>query len=373
MNCRCEECPWGTVPAYNMSYCIDIPQEYLQFTDPIALTAMAFASIGILATISVALIFLKHRDTPVVKASGRELSFVLLAGIFLCYTMTFFILSKPSKYICGSQIVGIGFCFSVCYSAILTKTNRISRIFRAGKRTIKRPKFISPESQLIICASLVACQVLISLIWLLISPPKAVSFYARRDDHQLVCEAAIGFAYMIGFSYPIFLVLVCTVYAVITRKIPEAFNESKYIGFTMYTTCIIWAAFVVIFFSTSHSIQVRLATMCFSISLSATVALICMFTPKLYIILLRPDRNVRQSMMVKTAKLKHFNHSANSAGGVSSAIMSCASDSLRVDSGTQSDGTFVYLCLLFDKSIDDTVCDSMRSLGFSRRLFVVVF
>lgn len=320
---RCEECPLGTVPSYNMTSCIEIPPKYLQYSDTIALATMAFASLGIIATVVTAVVFIRNRDTPVVKASGRELSFVLLLGIFLCYAMTFLLVSRPSKYVCGFQTVGIGFCFSVCYSAILTKTSRISRIFRAGKRTVKRPKFISPESQLVICASLVACQVIISLIWLLTSPPKAVPFFARRDDHQLVCEAAIGFAYMIGFSYPIFLVLVCTVYAVMTRKIPEAFNESKYIGFTMYTTCIIWAAFVVIYLGTSHSIQVRLATMCLSISLSATVALICMFTPKLYIILFRPDRNVRQSMMAKNIHVK---------------LNNCSTGSLRVDSGTQIEG-----------------------------------
>jgi metabotropic X receptor len=85
--------------------------------------------------------------------------------------------------------VGLGLCFSICYSAILTKTNRISRIFRAGKRTAKRPKFISPESQLVICGSIVGGEVIVSLVWLLISPPLAVPFYSDRADHQLVCQA----------------------------------------------------------------------------------------------------------------------------------------------------------------------------------------
>ncbi|RUS89252.1 hypothetical protein EGW08_002995, partial [Elysia chlorotica] len=330
---RCEECPMGTLPSYNMSLCLEIPQIYLSFTDATALVALTFSSLGILAVTLTGLVFLRYANTPVVKASGRELSFVLLLGIFLCYTMTFLLITKPSKLVCGAQTIGIGFCFSVCYSAILTKTNRIARIFRAGERTTRqvcgfmRPKFISPESQLVICASLVACQIIISLLWLLTSPPKAVPFYANRDDHQLVCEASIGFAHMVGFSYPILLVLVCTVYAIITRKIPEAFNESKHIGFTMYTTCIIWAAFVVIYLSTAHNIQVRLATMCFSISLSATVALLCMFTPKLYIILFRPERNVRQSMMAqKTAQY-----------GAKLIVTNSSCSSLRVDSGTQSE------------------------------------
>ncbi len=62
--------------------------------------------------------------------SGRELSFVLLFGILFCYGMTFILIMKPTDYWCAVQKFGIGFCFSICYSALLTKTNRIARIFR---------------------------------------------------------------------------------------------------------------------------------------------------------------------------------------------------------------------------------------------------
>ena len=198
---------------------------------------------------------------------------------------------------------------------------------RAGKRTVRRPKFISPSSQLVICFALVGVQVLIGAIWIVMSPPKAGPYYPTRWDNQLVCISAVGTEYMIGFAYPILLIVICTVYAILTRKIPEAFNESKYIGFTMYTTCIIWLAFVPIYFSTANNIEIRLATMCFSISLSGTVSLACLFTPKLYIILIHPERNVRQSMM--SSKLVASNKTPNSP-------------SLRVDSGTQSDGEFLY-------------------------------
>lgn len=44
----------------------------------------------------------------------------------------------------------------------------------------------------------------------------------------------------------------------------------------MYTTCIIWLAFVPIYFGSNY----KIITMCFSVSLSATVALCCMFVPK---------------------------------------------------------------------------------------------
>ena len=53
------------------------------------------------------------------------------------------------------------------------------------------------------------------------------------------------------------LITVCTIYAVKTRKVPENFNEAKFIGLTMYTTCIIWLAFVPLYFGTGNSYEVR--------------------------------------------------------------------------------------------------------------------
>ena len=326
----CEECPMGTKPRSDLKLCVPIPQEYLSYDSYIAIAAMVIAALGAITTSYVIYVFIKFRDTPVVKASGRELSFVLLAGILTCYCMTFVIILKPNDIVCGAQKFGIGFCFSVCYSALLTKTNRIARIFRAGKRTVKRPKFISPRSQLFICGGLVFIQIIIGVVWMVMSPPHAGSFYPTRYDNQLVCISAVGPQYMIGFAYPIVLIITCTIYAILTRKIPEAFNESKHIGFTMYTTCVIWLAFVPIYFSTANNIEIRLATMCFSISLSATVSLVCLFTPKMYIILLHPERNIRQSMMPKAST------KANSAAS-----------SCRVDSGTQSDGKFTSFFLFF--------------------------
>lgn len=73
-------------------------------------------------------------------------------------------------------------------------------------------------------------QVIINVIWMIISPARAMHHYPTREDNLLVCDSYVDASYMIAFSYPIFLIVICTVYAVLTRKIPEAFNESKHIG-----------------------------------------------------------------------------------------------------------------------------------------------
>lgn len=65
----------------------------------------------------------------------------------------------------------------------------------------------------------------------------------------------------------------------------------------MYTTCVIWLAFVPLYFGTANHVPLRITSMSVTISLSASVTVACLFSPKLYIILIRPERNIRQSMM----------------------------------------------------------------------------
>lgn len=95
-----------------------------------------------------------------------------------------------------------------------------------------------------------------------------------------------------SLSYDVLLVILCTVYAFKTRKCPENFNEAKFIGFTMYTTCIIWLAFLPIFYVTSSDYRVQTTTMCISVSLSGFVVLGCLFAPKVHIIVFQPQKNV---------------------------------------------------------------------------------
>ncbi|KAK4876127.1 hypothetical protein RN001_012549 [Aquatica leii] len=296
---QCIGCPFGTVPDTIHVRCIDIPEQYLKPESGWAIGAMALSSTGILITLFVLCVFIRYNDTPIVRASGRELTYVLLAGILMCYCVTFALVFRPTDIICSIQRFGAGFCFTVVYAALLTKTNRISRIFNAGKHSAKRPSLISPRSQILICSGLIGVQVLINGVWMIISPAKAMHHYPTREDNLLVCSTDIDASYMIAFTYPILLIVI-------------SFNESKYIGFTMYTTCVIWLAFVPLYFGTANHVALRITSMSVTISLSASVTVACLFSPKLYIILIRPERNVRQSMM--PMRYSAINKSSGTAG-----------------------------------------------------------
>ncbi|XP_062400749.1 glutamate receptor, metabotropic 2a [Sardina pilchardus] len=290
----CADCSFGQWPLANLTGCYDLPEEYIRWEDAWAVGPVTISCLGILSTLFVVGLFLKHHATPVVKASGRELSYILLLGVLMCYAMTFIYIAKPSGAVCTLRRLGLGTSFAVCYSALLTKTNRISRIFNGVTGGgAQRPRFISPTSQVAICAALISCQLLVAAGWLLIEAPgvrKEVS-PERRDIVTLKCNSKDA-SMLVSLTYNCVLIILCTVYAFKTRKCPENFNEAKFIGFTMYTTCIIWLAFQPIFYVTASDYRVQTTTMCISVSLSGSVVLGCLFAPKVHIILFQPQKNV---------------------------------------------------------------------------------
>lgn len=257
----CELCPYGKRPDRNRTGCRPIPIITLEWHSAWALLPIFVSVLGILATTFVIVTFVRYRDTPMVRASGREMSLVLLTGIFLCYIITFPMIAAPDLAVCSLRrlFLGLGMCFS--YAALLTKTNRIHRIFEQGKKAVTAPRFISPASQLLITFSLISVQLLGVLVWFALDPPHTVVDYGeqRTQDPEkargvLKCDIS-DLSLICSLGYSILLMVTCTVYAIKTRGVPETFNEAKPIGFTMYTTCIIWLAFIPIFFGMAQSVE----------------------------------------------------------------------------------------------------------------------
>ncbi|KAM3869811.1 metabotropic glutamate receptor 3 [Diretmus argenteus] len=288
----CSPCAPGQWPTEDLTSCYDLPEDYIMWEDAWAIGPITIACVGFMCTGLVFWVFVRHNNTPLVKASGRELCYILLLGVFMSYAITFLFLAKPSPAICALRRLGLGTSFAVCYSALLTKTNRIARIFSGGGGTT-RPRFISPSSQVFICLSLISVQLVMVSVWLLLEVPGTRRFTLpeRRQTVILKCNARDS-SMLLSLGYDVLLVILCTVYAFKTRKCPENFNEAKFIGFTMYTTCIIWLAFLPIFYVTSSDYRVQTTTMCISVSLSGFVVLGCMFAPKVHIIMFQPQKNV---------------------------------------------------------------------------------
>ncbi|XP_038674095.1 metabotropic glutamate receptor 5b [Scyliorhinus canicula] len=306
----CQACHLGSWPTNDLKDCERIPVKYLRWGDPEPIAAVVFACLGLLATMFVMFIFMVYRDTPVVKSSSRELCYIILVGIFLGYLCTFSLIAKPQRIYCYLQRIGIGLSPAMSYSALVTKTNRIARILAGSKKKIctKKPRFMSACAQLVIASMLICIQLGIIVSLFIMEPPEVIYDYPTIRDVKLICNTT-NIAVVAPLGYNGLLILSCTFYAFKTRNVPANFNEAKYIAFTMYTTCIIWLAFVPIYFGSNY----KIITMCFSVSLSATVALGCMFVPKVYIILAKPERNVRSAFTTSTVVRMHVGDGKSSS------------------------------------------------------------
>ncbi|KAK0399190.1 hypothetical protein QR680_002932 [Steinernema hermaphroditum] len=286
----CIQCPLGEVPNADLTACRLIPPVSLRWDSAWALIPAAYSLCGILATLFVVSVFVRYSSTPVVMASGRELCYCMLSGISLCYIVTFVLVSKPSAPVCAAARVLIGLSMSAIYAAILVKTNRLARVF--SPHSPVRPRCITPIAQVGICASIVSAQLIGSVVWLVVDPPGTRVQFPSRTEAILTCKATASHL-LISLLFNMLLIILCTLYAFKTRKIPENFNETRLIGFTMYSTSILWLSFGPIYFATQNNFKIQITSLCMCISMSGTVALACFFAPKVYIVLWQPYKNVR--------------------------------------------------------------------------------
>ncbi|KAM4529529.1 metabotropic glutamate receptor 1 isoform 2-T3 [Fundulus diaphanus] len=306
----CKACELGWWPDEELAGCQPLPLKYLDWGDVESIVAVVFSCVGILITSFVTFVFIQYRDTPVVKSSSRELCYIILAGIFLGYICPFTLIARPTVASCYLQRLLVGLSSAMCYSALVTKTNRIARILAGSKKKIctKKPHFMSAWAQVIIAFMLISVQLTLEITLIILEPPEPIKSYPSISEVYLICNTSnLGMVAPLGYNG--LLIMSCTYYAFKTRNVPANFNEAKYIAFTMYTTCIIWLAFVPIYFGSNY----KIITTSFSVSLSVTVALGCMFTPKMYIIISKPERNVRSAFTTSDVVRMHVGDGKSAA------------------------------------------------------------
>lgn len=156
----CQKCPANMWPDdATATKCIWIPPTYLKWSNTLAFLLATLAAVGLASCALVAVLFVKHRHTKLIRASSKELNVIILLGIVWAFVCVFFYLAEPSLWSCKCRHMGFGSAVALMYAPLLTKTNRVFRIFQAGKRGIKRPGYISTPFQMLVTALLFAIQV----------------------------------------------------------------------------------------------------------------------------------------------------------------------------------------------------------------------
>jgi metabotropic glutamate receptor 2/3 len=288
---KCVDCAKTQRLNGNYTGCVDLPLRHV--SNEWFITITFFACLGALCTSIVGALLLYNINTPLVKASERDLIFLLLFGVFLNYITAIVFVSKANNVICAMQRFGCGFSATICYASLLVKIDRIGRILTS--RNTKSVHFPKPHTQLVVVFLLIAVEVSLATAGLIIKPPEVINVLPTKEDIFAKCNYG-SLEYATSLSYNVLLIVLCTFYSFRIRKTTSMFNEAKSIGLVMYSTCIIWVALLLVLLGTSKNYEP--ITMGLNATLNATTILVCLFGPKVYIIVFRPFRNTERSASI---------------------------------------------------------------------------
>ncbi|XP_032751974.1 vomeronasal type-2 receptor 116-like isoform X2 [Rattus rattus] len=304
---QCVNCPEYQFANMKQNKCIQKGVIFLSYEDPLgmALALIAFCFSAITAV--VLWVFVKHHNTPIVKANNRNLSYVLLMSLMFCFLCSFFFIGHPNRATCILQQITFGIVFTVAVSTVLAKTITVVLAFKVtdpGRRL--RNVLVSKTLNYIIpICSLFQC--ILCAIWLALSPP-----FVDIDEHTehghiiIVCNKGSVTAFYCVLGYLACLALGSFTVAFLAKNLPDIFNEAKFLTFSMLVFCSVWVTFLPVYHSTKGRVMVVVEI--FSIMASSSGMLGCIFAPKIYIILMRPDRNsilkIREKNTIKQLKEK---------------------------------------------------------------------
>lgn len=287
---RCVLCPKEQYSSHTRDRCLPRTEIFLAFEEPLgfvlALVALFLAGLALL----VLGVFLKHRDTPVVRANNRTLSYFLLISLSLCALCALLFLGRPSVPTCLLRQTTFAVVFTVAVSSVLAKTLTVVLAFRITRPGGRIQVCLSPgaSTSVVLIASFM--QVVLCGVWLATSPPFPDRDMVSEPQHIVIqCQEGSGTIFFCVLGYLGFLAGGTFSVAFLARGLPDVFNETKFLAFSMLLFCSVWTAFLPLYHSARGKSTV--AVEIFSILASTAGLLGGIFIPKCYIILLRPERN----------------------------------------------------------------------------------
>nr|XP_055030501.1 vomeronasal type-2 receptor 1 [Misgurnus anguillicaudatus] len=342
----CIQCDGDYWSNANHDECVPKTIEFLDFSEALGITLIAISAFGALATITVAIIFLMHLNTPLVQVNDPLLSFSLLFGLVITFLCSIVFLGRPQMWSCMTSQVALAVGFALVLSSLMGKSALLmlrARAVKAVKAAAKAAKAaaaaseqspdtaviapavpqkndvdpIHPRHQRAIMLVCTLIQAVACTVWLILIPPHPVKNTAAQNI-KIILECDPGNIIFICsiFAYDILLAVITFAFAFVSRKLEDHFSEGKCVTFGMMVFFIVWISFVPAYLSTRGKFMV--AVQIFAILASSFGLLACIFIPKVYVLLIKPERNTEEMMIPRPiSRNKAANGSAASIASIS--------------------------------------------------------
>ncbi|XP_074132077.1 vomeronasal type-2 receptor 26-like [Sminthopsis crassicaudata] len=302
---ECLQCPEDQYPNKKRDRCLPRTVTFLAYEEPLGMTLACAAICFSLLTVLVLGVFLNHRDTPIVKANNRSLSYTLLVSLNLCFLCSLLFIGHPTTATCLLRQTTFAVVFTVAISSILAKTITVVLAFRATQPGSRLRSWLGSTASYSLIFTCTLIQLCLCGIWLGTYPPfLEMDFHSEPGSIIIQCNEGSIFTFYCVLGYMALLALASFTVAFLARNLPDTFNEAKFLTFSMLVFFSIWISFLPSYQSSKGKAIVALEV--FAILTSSAGILTCIFAPKCFVILLKSEQKSFQKSIESIHKnIKH--------------------------------------------------------------------
>ena len=295
----CTKCDPETKSNEGRSRCEKLSVINITHLNVYGITITLVASLGLILILFVGGTYIKFFNTPVLRASNREISFLLLFGISSLFILAVLELSEPSHSLCTTTFFWRYFGLNLCITVLFLKTMRIASVFEVDKLAqLFTPCYKTLTRQGIFLSGMNLAFICLLALWIFLDPPRRNKIIRVDEYIFLVCkpfDTNVGLVLFIAVcAYTLIVAFLVTYYAFKARGIPENFNETKYIGFSMYILLLSSLAYYPVLFA-FESWYVTIVS-CTTTLVTSFGMLGCMFGPRIYILFFQSQQNTIESV-----------------------------------------------------------------------------
>uniref|UniRef100_A0A8C4QW70 G-protein coupled receptors family 3 profile domain-containing protein n=1 Tax=Eptatretus burgeri TaxID=7764 RepID=A0A8C4QW70_EPTBU len=260
-------------------YCITLPEEFLEFSDPIAVPLLALSVLGIVFTLTIMVtLFWSHKQANDISWMFGVILVAVCASFSSCWTFA----GRPINSTCQMQKILVSFSLTLMISCLMSIILQLC-IKSGGNPLIKTRKFINENTVIYL---FLTPQFAFDVVWSMLGFSH-INYNTNDRPGNVILECVdSSIAWSIcALAYLVILFIICCSLATQAQTYLPSLREPKFITFYMYFCILVTVAFIPAYITTQGKFTV--ATEIFAVLVINYGLIVSLFLPKCYNIIIK--------------------------------------------------------------------------------------